>query len=70
MAKFKEFVGTPEYMSPEAINNKDATYRADLWSLGCFIYMLLTGNPAFKGVRRADGGDGADRADRAGGWWW
>jgi len=47
--KFKEFVGTPEYMSPEAINNKDADHRADLWSLGCFVYMLLTGQPAFKG---------------------
>ncbi|KAL1530153.1 hypothetical protein AB1Y20_001069 [Prymnesium parvum] len=49
MAKFKEFVGTPEYMSPEAINNKDTDHRSDLWSLGCFIFMLLTGVPAFKG---------------------
>lgn len=28
MAKFKEFVGTPEYMSPEAIENKPTDHRA------------------------------------------
>ena len=36
-SKWKEFVGTPEYMSPEAINNQDADFRADLWSFGCFV---------------------------------
>ncbi|KAL3928415.1 MAG: hypothetical protein SGPRY_002398, partial [Prymnesium sp.] len=53
---FKEFVGTPEYMSPEAIDNKSTDTRAGedlslayLWSLGCFVYMLLVGTPAFKG---------------------
>ena len=47
--KFKEFVGTPEYMSPEAIDNKDTDYRADLWSLGCFLVQMLAGMPPFKG---------------------
>jgi len=47
--KFKEFVGTPEYMAPEAINNKPADWRADLWSLGCFVCQLLFGMPHFKG---------------------
>ena len=47
--KFKEFVGTPEYMAPEAINNKFATQRADLWSFGAFIAQIVTGTPIFKG---------------------
>mmetsp|Transcript_11954 Transcript_11954/g.20173 ORF Transcript_11954/g.20173 Transcript_11954/m.20173 type:complete len:471 (+) Transcript_11954:53-1465(+) len=46
---FKNFVGTPEYMAPEAINNKPADYRSDLWSIGCFACQLLAGNPPFKG---------------------
>ena len=49
--KFKEFVGTPEYMAPEMINNEDADYRADLWSLGCVVTQLLAGWPPFKGAR-------------------
>ena len=48
--KFKEFVGTPEYMAPEAINNKFATQRADLWAFGAFIAQLVTGHPIFKGA--------------------
>ena len=47
--KYKEFVGTPEYMAPEAINNKFADQRADLWSYGCFLAQLITGMPPFKG---------------------
>jgi 3-phosphoinositide dependent protein kinase-1 len=47
--KFKEFVGTPEYMSPEAINNKNTDQRADLWSFGAFIAQIVTGMPPFKG---------------------
>jgi len=45
----KEFVGTPEYMAPEAINNKFVDQRADLWSFGCFVAMLITGKPPFRG---------------------
>ena len=47
--RFKEFVGTPEYMSPEAINNKNTDQRADLWSLGSFVAQIVTGWPPFKG---------------------
>ena len=47
--KFKEFVGTPEYMAPETINNKFADQRADLWSLGCFLMQIIEGMPPFKG---------------------
>eukprot|EP01029_Cantina_marsupialis_P022317 TRINITY_DN543_c2_g1_i1.p1 TRINITY_DN543_c2_g1~~TRINITY_DN543_c2_g1_i1.p1 ORF type:complete len:702 (-),score=85.29 TRINITY_DN543_c2_g1_i1:184-2289(-) len=44
-----EFVGTPEYMSPEAIQNKDVGTEADLWALGCIVYQLLAGCLPFKG---------------------
>eukprot|EP00501_MAST-03F_sp_TOSAG23-6_P002157 GSMAST32.ASY1.ANO1.2256.1 assembled CDS len=47
-----EYVGTPEYMAPEAINGEkgdDVNCSADLWSLGCFIFQLIAGYPPFKG---------------------
>ena len=36
-------------MPPEAINNKPADFRADLWSFGGTLYHLVTGHPPFKG---------------------
>ena len=44
-----EFVGTPEYMSPEAINSEVAGPEADLWALGCILYQMLCGQNAFVG---------------------
>jgi serine/threonine protein kinase len=42
-------VGTPAYMAPEQAGKQDLDGRCDLFSLGCVLYLLCTGEPAFRG---------------------
>jgi TolB-like protein/tRNA A-37 threonylcarbamoyl transferase component Bud32/Flp pilus assembly protein TadD len=43
-------VGTPSYMSPEqASAEREQDARADIYSLGCVFYEMLTGHPPYGG---------------------
>ena len=46
-----EILGTPVYMSPEQIQGlrEEMTHSSDLYSLGCMLYMCLTGTTPFIG---------------------
>jgi len=41
-------VGTPYYMSPEQIDELKYNEKSDIWSLGCFLYELVTFHPPFE----------------------
>jgi WD40 repeat protein len=50
-----QLLGTPEYVAPEQISDaRHADMRADIYSLGCTLYCLLTGSPPFQAASLYD----------------
>lgn len=43
---------TPEYASPEQVRGESITTASDVYSLGVLLYVLLTGHPPYRPVRR------------------
>jgi serine/threonine protein kinase len=50
-----QMLGTPDYIAPEQTTDpRRADRRADIYSLGCSLYYLLTGHPPFQGANLYD----------------
>jgi serine/threonine protein kinase/outer membrane protein assembly factor BamB len=50
LTRLGQTIGTPDYIAPEAAESfKDADIRADIFSLGCSLFKLLTGKLPFAG---------------------
>jgi len=50
-----EMLGTPDFIAPEQIeDSQNADIRADIYSLGCTLHYLITGQPPFPDMTLAE----------------
>jgi len=42
-------LGTPQYISPEQVQNRPVSKQTDIYALGTVLYEIFTGEPLFKG---------------------
>ena len=49
------FVGTIQYAPPEVLSKQDVYWpgQADLWALGCLLYIMVTGKLPFRSAEQA-----------------
>lgn len=55
LTTINQFLGTPNYVAPEqAMNIRNADHRSDIFSLGCSLFKLLTGELPWSGASVTD----------------
>lgn len=55
LTTINQFLGTPNYVAPEqALNIRNADHRSDIFSLGCSLFKLLTGELPWSGASVTD----------------